>query len=290
MVTEEQLESLDLLLWLGNGKLAGARQFCNQSSVSRRIAHCLEILGVQLDRQDGQYWLSETKDYLLLERHLHQLLRLRAGQRLRLEATHCVSHLLKQPPLQGWLLGSFDHRSVERMYLLLRQRVIDVWITSDTLDLPPEDDPDLAVLRLTHWPAWVLADAHHPLCHESGLTNGDLDRFPVLAFPETIYPVMAGALDAIGFGASHTRLPRYDRGSWNRRTADEVTLSFGGSVSACGSPGQVKLEWDLGLVSGESLVLRRDLISHPQIVLLVERLRERFLLLKPHCHDMTLLV
>lgn len=68
--------------------MADARQYCNQSSVSRRIAHCLEIFGVGLDRQGGQYWLSETKDYLLLERHLHQLLRLRAGQRLRLEAGH----------------------------------------------------------------------------------------------------------------------------------------------------------------------------------------------------------
>lgn len=290
MVTEEQLEALDLLLWLGNGQLAGARQSCNQSSISRRIASCLEILRVRLKRQDGHYVLSETRDYLLLERQLHQLLRLRAGERLRLEATHCVSHVLLQAPLPGWMLGSFDHRSVERMFELLRQRVIDAWITSDTFDLPAADDPDLAVIQLTHWPAWVLADAHHPLCQVSGLSIGDLDRFPVLAFPETIYPVMAGALDDIGFGASHTRLARYDRGSWNRCTADEVTLSFGGSVSAHGSPGQVRLAWDLELFSGEALVLRRDLISHLQVALLVEQLRQRFLQLQPHCHDMTLLV
>jgi DNA-binding transcriptional LysR family regulator len=290
MVTEEQLEALDLLIWLGNGKLAGERQYCNPSSVSRRITSCLEILGVSLDRRNGQYLLSESKDYVLLERELHQLLRLRAGARLRLEATHCVSYLLLQPPLPGWILGSFDHRSVDRMYQLLRERVIDVWITSDTFDLPAADDPELGVIPLTHWPAWVLADAHHPLCHESGLSNGDLDRFPVLAFPETIYPVMAGALAAIGFGASHTRLARYDRGSWNSRTADEVTLSFGGSVSAHGSPGQVMLPWDLGLLSGEALVLRRDLLSHLQVAKLVEQLRQRFQRLQPHCQDMTLLV
>ncbi|MFZ0407863.1 MAG: LysR family transcriptional regulator [Cyanobium sp.] len=289
MVTEEQLEALDLLLWLGSGKLVGARQRCNQSSVSRRIANCLEILGLSLKRQDGQYLLSETKDYLLLERQVHQLLRLRDGERLRLEATHCISHLL-QPSPPGWLLGSFDHRSVGRMFELLRQRVIDAWVTSDSFDLPAADDPDLAVIQLSRWPARVLADAHHPLGQESGLSNGDLDRFPVLAFPETIYPVMAAALDAIGFGASHTRLACYDSGSWNSRTADEVTLSFGGSVSAHGSPGQVMLQWNLGLVSGETLVLRRDLVGHPQLEKLVEQLRQRFLRLQPHCPDVTLLV
>ena len=52
--------------------------------------------------------------------------------------------------MPGWLLGSLDHRNVERMHLLLRRRVIYVWITSDTF-------------------------AHHPLCHESGLSNDDLD-------------------------------------------------------------------------------------------------------------------
>jgi len=90
MVTEEQLEALDLLIWLGNGKLAGERQYCNPSSVSRRIASCLEILGVSLERRHGQYLLSESKDYLLLERELHQLLRLRAGARLRLASPRVV--------------------------------------------------------------------------------------------------------------------------------------------------------------------------------------------------------
>ena len=113
---------------------------------------------------------------------------------------------------------------------------------------------------------------------------------PVVTDNDLGWVVMAGALDDIGFGASHTRLARYDRGSWNRCTADEVTLSFGGSVSAHGSPGQVRLAWDLELFSGEALVLRRDLISHPQVALLVEQLRQRFLQLQAHGLDMTLLV
>ena len=52
----------------------------------------------------------------------------------------------------------------------------------------------------------------------------------------------------------------------------------------------MRLAWDLELFSGEALVLRRDLISHLQVALLVEQLRQRFLQLQSHCHDMTLLV
>jgi DNA-binding transcriptional LysR family regulator len=289
MVSEEQLDALDLLLWLGSGQQAAARMGCNQSSVSRRIQGCLETLSLRLRRIGGQHRLSGRQDFLALERHIHQLVRFERQRHLRLEATHCISHLLTDPPLPGWILGSFDHHGVMRMHTLLRERVVDAWISSDGFDLPAADDPDLVSLPLSRWPARLLVSRRHPLVGERGLSSADLDRFPVLEFPESIYPRMAHVLQELGFGASHLRLPRYDRGSWNEQTADQVTLSFGSTLSVLGVPDQVEIDWDLGLESGESVVLRRDLVGHGAVADLVHRLRRRFEALRPRCPDLSLL-
>jgi DNA-binding transcriptional LysR family regulator len=290
MVSQEQLEALDLLLWLGTGQQAADRQGCNQSSISRRIQGCLGTLGLCQRRGGGQTALRGRLDYLALEREVHQLVRFQRQKRLRLEATHCVSHLLVQPPLKGWILGSFDHHGVGRLHDLLRERVIDAWISSDVFDLPAPDDAELVAIPLSRWPARLLASGRHPLAGHTGVTTGDLDRFPVLEFPETIYPRMALALQDLGFGASHLRLPRYDRGSWNQQTADQVTLSFGGSLSALGVADQVMLDWNLGLISGESLILRRDRAEHQPIATLLSELHRRLAARQSRCPDLTVLV
>lgn len=288
MVSEEQLEALDLLLWLGSGQQAADRLGCNQSSVSRRIHGCLDALGLRLRRIGGQHVLSGRLDYLALEHQLHQMVRFDRQQKLRLEATHCSSHLLGQPPLPGWTLGNCDHHGVHRMHELLRDRIVDAWLSSDAFDLPELSDPDLTTIPLNRWPALLLASDSHPLAGETGISRGDLDRFPVLEFPETIYPRMAQAVQALGFGASHLRLPRYDRGSWNQQTADQVTLSFGSSVSALGVGSQVRIDWDPGLESGETLILRRDRVDHGAVAALTLLLRQRFTALRPHCPDLDL--
>lgn len=289
MVTQEQLEALDLLLWLGSGPLAASRLGCNQSSVSRRIQGCLEVLALRLRRVGGRHILRGRIDYLALERHLHQRVRLDREQNLRLEATHCSSHLLHQPPLQGWILGSFDHHGVNRMHDLLRERIVDAWLSSDSFDLPPHDDPDLTTIPLSRWPALLLASSTHPLARETGIKFSDLDRFPVLELPEAIYPRMARAVTQLGFRSTQLRLSRYDRGSWNQQTADQVTLAIGSCVSALGA-GQVRINWDPGLQSGETLVLRRDLAAHAAVASLLRQLQPRLAALRPRCSDLTLLI
>lgn len=289
MVTQDQLDALDLLLWLGSGQQAAERLRCDQSSVSRRVRACLDAFTLRLRRVAGGYRLSGPLEILRLERQIHQRVRLARGRGLRLEATHCISHLLDDPPFPGWLLGSMDHHGVARMHSLLRERVVDAWLSSDVFDLPEADDPDLVSVPLSRWPARLLASDDHPLAGERGLSLDDLDRFPVLEFPEAIYPRMARCLQQIGFGAAHHRLPRYDRGSWNAQTADQVTLSFGSTLSSLGIAHQVCIDWDLGLESGESLVLRRDLLGHGAVERLVQRLGHRLGAQRAHCPDLCLL-
>jgi len=289
MVTQEQLEALDLLLWFGSGSLAATRLGCNQSSVSRRIRGCLDVMALRLRRIGGRYLMRGRLDYLALERHLHQRVRLDRGRNLRLEATHCSSHLLQQPALNGWLLGRCDHQGVEQLHGLLRDRILDAWLSSDDFDLPGPDDPDLTTIHLSRWPALLLAGSNHPLAGESGLERSDLDRFPVLELPEALYPRMAQAVAALGFGASHVRLPRYDQGSWNLQSVDQVTLSFGSCLSSLATQ-QVRLDWDCGLHSGETLVLRRDIADHAAVAELVQQLQPRFVALQPHCAELSLLI
>lgn len=289
MVTQEQLEALDLLLWLGSGPRAARRLGCNQSSVSRRIQGCLDVLALKLRRVGGRHMLRGRLDYLALERHLHQRVRLDRHENLRLEATHCSSHLLHQPPLEGWILGSFDHHGVSRMHALLRDRIVDVWLSSDRFDLPAHDDPELATIPVSRWPAVLLASSTHPLAGAVGIAPSDLDRFPVLELPEAIYPRMAQAVARLGFGASQLRLARYDRGSWNEQTADQVTLAFGSCLSALGS-GQIRIDWDSGLESGETLVLRRDLADHGAVASLLRQLLPRLAALQPRCAELSLLL
>lgn len=290
MVTKDQLDALDLVVWLGTTQQAAQRLGCNQATVSRWVSACLPPLSLRMRRVGGTHLLSGDLDLLALERQIHQLLRLRRQEDLRLEATHCTAHLLQYPPLQGWILGSFDHHGVHRMHELLRARVVDAWISSDGFDLPADDDPELLAIPLSRWPAWLLASLNHPLAGETGVTASDLDRFPVLEFPPSIYPRMAGALADLGFGASHQRLHRYDRGSWNMQTADQVTLSFGSAVSALGQGAQARIAWNVGLMSGESLVVRRDVAGEGAVALLVQQLGRRLEALMPRCQDVTLLV
>ena len=290
MVTRDQLDALDLLVWLGTTQQAAQRLGCNQTTVNRWVIGCSSQLSIEIRRMGANHRLSGDLDLLALERQIHQLIRLRRHENLRLEATHCTAHLLQNPPLQGWVLGNFDHHGVHRMHDLLRQRVVDAWISSDSFDLPPEDDPELQAIPLSRWPAWLLASPNHPLAGETGVTTEDLDRFPVLEFPSSIYPRMAAALADLGFGASQQRLHRYDRGSWNLQTADQVTLSFGSAVSVLGQGAQARIAWDVGLISGESLLVRRDVAGESAVALLVQHLRRRLQALMPRCSDVTLLV
>ncbi len=50
MVSVEQLEALDLLLWDRSGNSASAHSLCNQSSISRRVRSALKAFDLKLGR------------------------------------------------------------------------------------------------------------------------------------------------------------------------------------------------------------------------------------------------
>ena len=52
---------------------------------------------------------------------------------------------------------------------------------------------------------------------------------------------------------------------WQGRTEDQVTLTYASSLALQAMPGLVRLDYDLGLISGEALVVRRDLQHQPSL-------------------------
>lgn len=275
MVTTEDLTALDLLQWLGAGRLVAERLGCNQSTVSRRVDHCARTFGVRLKRINGEWRLQGKELLLAMERQVHQVYRLLGGAPLRLECTAWDAPLLALPPPAGWITGRFDHIGLERPLELLRKRVIDAWISSAMLDLPTSEDGELQVFPLSRFPLWMMAAGEHPLAGEQGLRRRDLESFPSLALPDGMYPVFERELRRRDLWSAPVRMRRYRAQDWEGRCADQVTMSVGNCVGRLFQPDLVPLDWDLELISGQALVVHRDVAEQGAIQLLLELLRRR---------------
>ena len=64
-----------------------------------------------------------------------------------------------------------------------------------------------------------------------------------------------------------------------------MTLTFGQSLTEALQPTTVRLDWDLGLITGEALVVRRDLVDQPAVQQLVEHLLQQARLLAARFDD-----
>ena len=276
MVTIEQLEALDLLIWLRSGGAAAESCICDESSISRRVRTAVKTLGLQLNREK-EFVLVGDSTLLRLQRIVHQHARFLGHRPLRLDSTHYIRDQLTDPALQGWLLGPCHHRGYGALLSLLEERVIDAWITSDLQDLP--DSKAFAVIPLWEWPGELVVNNCHPLAREHGLKRVDLERFPSLVLPEDLYPGLTRIIQAKGFGRG-SRPDRYDQGSWDRQTADAVTITYGSCLSLDLNSSLTRLDWDLGLTGGEALIILSEWLDQPSIAMLLDDLRARQMLLQ----------
>jgi DNA-binding transcriptional LysR family regulator len=271
----EQLAALDLSLWLGTGKAAGEQLHTNQSTVSRQQRAVLRSLDLRQVRRGGQRLLVGDLELLAAERWVHQLARLKGKAPLRVEGTDCSGPWFQNQPLEGWIRGTFLLPGQELPLQLLRERVIDAWVASYQPDLPAADDPEWWVLNLVCEPVRLLAHPDHPLAGVRRPSAGDLRRFPSLALPAGWFPRTEAILRDQGLWQQEVPMSRYDPADWEGRCGDGLTLTYGQSLSEALQPGTVRLDWDLGLVSGEALVVRRDLIDWPPIQQLAAELCRR---------------
>lgn len=142
MVTLQELEALDLMLWLRSGTTVATLVDANQSSISRRSQRALQRFQARLRRQ-GQGWSIQTRLHVLLdlERRLHQQFRLHRQQGLRLNVPHWSQPPLRGCPLPGWVINPENGPLLcDNPLDLLRSHVIDACLITPTqVDAPQQD-------------------------------------------------------------------------------------------------------------------------------------------------------
>lgn len=142
MVTLQELEALDLMLWLRSGNTVAALIGANQSSISRRSQRALKRFQARL-RRKGEEWSIQTRlDLLLdLERRLHQQFRLHRQQGLRLNVPHWSQPPLRDCVLPGWVVNPENGPLLcDNPLDLLRSHVIDACLITPTqIGAPPQD-------------------------------------------------------------------------------------------------------------------------------------------------------
>lgn len=277
VVTPGALACLDLLVWLRTGQEAASRLSVNQSSVSRRVNEVARVFGLELRKSQGE-WLFEGDPTLLnLERQVHQRYRWEHGEPLRLEAQY-YSGPLFCPGLSGdWIRGNFDFLEVSTPLRHLRDGVIDAWIATYP-DLPDDDDPDLACFHLTRYPLGLAVPDGHPLLAlGASIRLQDVDPYPTVALDDGAFPKVQAALEALQLW--NRSLPRGSRVSLEATgvsLADPLAVAPASLFNCHLLPGSWRLlPLELGMVSGDSLIVRRDYADHPRLKALLVHLRQR---------------
>ena len=290
MLSVDSLRMLDTTLWLRSGEKASQRLHCSQSTVSRNNVETLGLFGLSLERIQGEWQLEGDLSLLLMERCVHQCKRMQrdpSSPPLRIEANFWAAPALLDPIPEGWEGGVWDHVGMDRPLQLLRERVLDAWIGSYQPDLPVEDS-DLLVIDLCQTPVRLVAAADHPLAGSSALCAEDLDPYPSLALPAGLFPKTEAILRSQGLWQSRVRMRRYRPELWQGRTEDQVTLTYATCLALEQMTGLVPLDYDLGLISAESLVVRRDLWNEQAIQDLLGVLLHRCELLAERFDDVTM--
>ena len=285
MVTQEDLEGLDLMLWHGNGPRAAAILRCNQSTISRRAQRCLDAFGLRIKRREGEWTILGPSLLLQMEREIHQLSRLLGKDPLRLEGFPAYASVLLKPPPPGCRLGPQDAMSVQRPLILLKDRVIDAWLTDAADDLPETFEFPAQVWPLARQPISLSADPGHPLVGEKNVGFGDLLRFPLPIISAEGFPRSHAICAGLGLGTLEHAMRRYDPKSWEGWTSDAVTLTYSTPLHAHAVRGLLPIDAPPLFTNRIALVVRADVGEHARVQDLYCLLKARLLQLKTRYAD-----
>jgi DNA-binding transcriptional LysR family regulator len=290
MLTPDALQSLDYLIWLGSGEHAAQHSHCSQSAISRRAAHAAEVLEVRL-RKSTNGWCTEPHCHLLsLERQVHQLNRFLKTKQLRLESDHWAGREIVSDLPSQWICGRPGRIGIQRPMQLVRERIIDAWISCSKPDLPSEDDPVFAVYEIANVPLRLAGANGHPLAGESGLTTSDLIQYPSLGLASECYPQFGALLKQRGLWRQTINLDTYEFQDWEGRATNSLATIPVNSLSTDFRGGLRALDWSTGMQDCIALIVRRDLSEQAEIQHLLDHLRCRTQAMARNNEELSLLI
>ena len=282
MVDQDTLAALDALQWLRTGAEASARLGISAPMISRHTKKCLNLFDLELQRTNGEWHTVGDMRTLLLERHVHQTARWLGHRPLRLEATYWSGPLLCKPTPERWVLGLCNIVGIPRNFQLVRERIVDAFITG-LPDIPCADDPELTAYCLSSMPVFFVVKPGHPLIGKTNLSYDDIATYPTLGLPEGAYPRVEKSLKAIGLWNDVVRMTRYKRERWEGLTEDDLTIGYGTCLSMTISGGDlIPLPLELPFQSGEAIVVRREFAMKPELIGLRDLIQSR---LQQLAHD-----
>lgn len=139
VVSEEDLQAFDLLIWFGTGRAAAEQSGINQSTITRRVARVLSAFQLSIRRQHGVHRIrGRHRDLLTLQRRVHQGLRLLGRGSLRLDVDALTWPLIQPTTLPAWHLGCADHLDPSSRIEMIRDHALDAWIGPITAHDPGE--------------------------------------------------------------------------------------------------------------------------------------------------------
>jgi hypothetical protein len=275
MVTEEVLEALDLLIWLGNGTHASELAHCNQSTVSRRVKQTQATFRFTLHRVSGAWQVVGAPLLLRLERQLHQRSRFLGRQALRLQAPYWSSDALLNNLPPCWISNPFSTAgSAHHCLDLLEHRVVDACLAT-LPERPASDDTRFACFDLFHSPIHLVTRPEAAVSRITQPSSAEIGTYCHIAtFPFNPRPQK---LFIRSFYAHHFRPSRTNRRAGHHGT-DAVFFANSLMLKALGDTMNViTLEVAVPSHYVESLVVLHENREHPAVAQLVEVLRRRIL-------------
>lgn len=276
VVSIQDLDCFDLIVWLRTGEAAGQRIGYSQSKVCRTVAAVSKTFGISIEKQCNEWYVLGDLTILNLERRVHQQYRWNEGRSLRLEAQYYSGPLFCDPIPNGWITGNFDYLEIHTPLRHLRDGVIDAWIGCYP-DVPEPDDPDFACFHLTRLPTHLVVAENHPLVTKGdAISMEDIRAYPSLALPDGAFPKVQRVLEEQGLWNLTVDRLRYSKTEWEGRVETDFVIGYASafSIGLFEKP-QIVLPISIPLIVGDSIVVRREFASHPHFLSLLTQLRQK---------------
>lgn len=291
------------MAWLANGDEAARLAFCNQSTISRRCQQVAKTFALPCRSSPGsdpgadQGADEPGSDRLLqMERQIHQLYRFQDRGRLRLHVPYWAGRLLTprsgEPSESPWIINPPRLRQgIDEPLRLLDQRIVDAVIT-EAPQRPADDDPRYHRIDLFQSPLYLCIQPQADWTHA-----GPVDPSAEIGYLATMQPrpylsrvsrqccfhLFAALFPAHPRSGSPGGTQRSNPSAQEQAERPLAPLPYSATIMNAGTlqlgeHRQLRACCQaLERESIESLVVRRDLASHPRVGQLVRWLKQVYI-------------